>query len=112
MVRFINQELGIETSQEIQQEIAKHEDLIKSGFGTDHCNLQPHGKPWKNRDSKDDLLFVTVFAKWPRYLFAFPRHFIKDYNKDTILNPTFYWPKGLPNHGKFLGQVNPQRWSL
>ena len=45
MVRFINQELGIETSQEIQREIAKHEDLIKSGFGTEHCTLQPHGKP-------------------------------------------------------------------
>jgi len=45
MVRFINQELGIENSQEIHDEIAKHADLIKSGFGTDHCTLQPHGKP-------------------------------------------------------------------
>ena len=84
MVRFINQELGIESSQEIQQEIAKHEDLIKSGFGTDHCNLQPHGKPWK----KDDLLFVTVFkSKNDQDIYLlFPKIFFKDYNKkDTIL---------------------------
>ena len=71
MVRFINQELGIESSQEIQQEIAKHEDLIKSGFGTDHCNLQPHGKPWKRRSVICNSIQIE---KWPRYLFAFSKN--------------------------------------
>lgn len=45
MLRFINQELGMKSSQETLDEIALHEDLIKSGFGTKHCTLQPHGKP-------------------------------------------------------------------
>ena len=45
MVQFINKALGVEVSQDIQQGIAEHDDLVKSGFGTDHCILQPHGKP-------------------------------------------------------------------
>ena len=60
---------------------------------------------------KDDLLFVTVFkSKNDQDIYLlFPKIFFKDYNKKRYNLAILYWPNGLPNHGKFLGQVKPHR---
>ena len=45
MVQFILKHIDAESNTEVDDEIRKYHDLLRSGFGTEHCAVKEPGLP-------------------------------------------------------------------
>ena len=76
MVQFIRKHTTGEGSceTEVENDLKKHENLFRTGFGIEHCDVKPPGQPWPftggSRLMPISLMgFFKIFHKYLAYAF-------------------------------------------
>ena len=72
MVQFIRKHTTGEGSceTEVENDLKKHENLFRTGFGIEHCDVKPPGQPWQitikvrffEKATKICAIFLMVLA--------------------------------------------------